>query len=283
MDDPRKKTPLAEDGGWQGPLQAYDNTAFLKSPDAREIRILSEYLEPEKRFRDADVSDTIVFFGSARLQPEDVAKKNLDAARAGEGDLATAERNLAMSEYYEAARSLADRLTRWSKDLGPESLRRFVICSGGGPGIMEAANRGASGARGLNIGLNVSLPFEQEENPYITRNLAFEFHYFFMRKFWFVYLAKAMVFFPGGFGTLVEFFEVLTLVQTQKVRKHMPIVLFGKRFWDEIMDLGALARLGTISPEDLELFLSTDSVDEAYDYLTRELLGYALDKPGGQL
>ena len=283
MDDPRKKTPLAEDGGWQGPLKAYDNTAFLKSPDAREIRILSEYLEPEKRFRDADVSDTIVFFGSARLQPEDVAKKNLDAARAGEGDLATAERNLAMSEYYEAARSLADRLTRWSKDLGPESLRRFVICSGGGPGIMEAANRGASEARGLNIGLNVSLPFEQEENPYITRNLAFEFHYFFMRKFWFVYLAKAMVFFPGGFGTLDEFFEVLTLVQTPKVRKHMPIVLFGKRFWDEIMDLGALARLGTISPEDLELFLSTDSVDEAYDYLTRELLGYALDKPGGQL
>lgn len=262
------------------PVKAYRNSAFIDSSEARVLRILAEYLEPDKRFRESAVDDTIVFFGSARLMARDAAETALAAARAVGAGVAQAETALAMSRYYEDARQLADRLTAWSKSLAPDS-RRFVVCSGGGPGIMEAANRGASEARGLNIGLNIALPFEQAENPYITRNLAFEFHYFFMRKFWFTYLAKAMVFFPGGFGTLDEFFEVVTLVQTRKMTKHMPIVLFGTSFWRDVLDFEPLVRQGTISKEDLDLFLQTDSVDEAFDYVTEQLRVYALDRPGG--
>ena len=193
--------------------------------------------------------------------------------------MAKAERDLKMSGYYEAARELSFRLTEWSKNL-EEGKQRFVICSGGGPGIMEASNRGASEAKGLNIGLNISLPFEQNDNPYITRRLSLEFHYFFMRKFWFSYLAKAVVVMPGGFGTLDEFMEVLTLVQTGKIKKHMPIVLFGKSFWEKVIDFDALVEFGTISASDLDLFLTTDSVDEAYEYLTAELEKHALADPG---
>ena len=155
-----------------------------------------------------------------------------------------------------------------------------MVCSGGGPGIMEAANRGASEARGENVGLNISLPFEQNDNPYITRRLSLEFHYFFMRKFWFSYLAKAIVVFPGGFGTMDEFFEILTLVQTGKIKKAMPIVLFGKQFWSEVLNLDVLVRYGTVSPEDLDLFFTTDSVEEAFDYLVTELSAKALKHPG---
>jgi uncharacterized protein (TIGR00730 family) len=183
-----------------------------------------------------------------------------------------------MSHYYEDTPELARRLTLWSKGLS-NTDRRFVVCSGGGPGIMEAANRGASEAKGENIGLNISLPFEQQDNPYITRRLAFEFHYFFMRKYWFTYLAKAMVIMPGGFGTLDEFMEVVTLVQTLKIKKRLPIVLFGTEYWDKVLHLEPMVEYGTISPEDVNLFYRTNSVDEAFDFVTRELQEHALKRP----
>ena len=251
-------------------IKAYKNEQFLNSPDARTLRILSEYIEPSTRFREFHVRDTIVFFGSARFIPQEEAEELVRQAEAGEGDLEQAQKQLEKSRYYEAARELASRLTTWSKGLeGTE--RRFVICSGGGPGIMEAANRGASEAKGENVGLNISLPFEQNDNRYITRRLTFEFHYFFMRKFWFSYLAKAMVIMPGGFGTLDEFMEVATLVQTEKIKSRLPIVLFGTEYWEKVLDFDALVDFGTISPGDIDLFFRTDSVDEAYEYLVREL------------
>ena len=261
-------------------VKAYQNESFLAGPDARPLRILAEYLEPDTRFRELRIRDTIVFFGSARIAPRDVAEAEVAAAARGEGDLQAAKTRLAMSRYYEETRELARRLTLWSKGLSGTE-RRFVVCSGGGPGIMEAANRGASEARGENIGLNISLPFEQTENPYITRRLAFEFHYFFMRKYWFAYLAKAMVVMPGGYGTLDEFMEIVTLVQTRKITKPMPIVLYGTPYWDEVLQLEPMIRHGMISPEDLGIFFRTDSVDEAFDYVTRELTAHALGRPGG--
>ena len=260
------------------PIKAYRNEGFLLSPDARVLRILSEYLEPHARFRELQVRDTIVIFGSARIPSRETAEKELAEAREQGGDVRRAEDRLAMSAYYEATRELSSRLTEWSKSLQGQE-RRFVICSGGGPGIMEAANRGASEARGENVGLNISLPFEQQDNPYITRRLAFEFHYFFMRKFWFSYLAKAMVVMPGGFGTLDEFMEVVTLVQTLKIKKRLPIVLFGTEYWDEVLHLEPMVKYGTISPEDLNLFFRTDSVDEAFAFVVRELETHALKKP----
>jgi uncharacterized protein (TIGR00730 family) len=251
-------------------VKAYKNEAFLGSPDARVLRILAEYIEPQARFRDLQVRDTIVIFGSARILAPDAAQANLERVKAAGGDVQRAQIALEMSRYYAATQELAFRLTEWSKALEGRE-RRFVICSGGGPGIMEAANRGASEARGVNVGLNISLPFEQMGNPYITRRLSFEFHYFFMRKYWFAYLAKAIVAMPGGFGTLDEFMEVVTLIQTLKIKKALPIVLFGKKFWDEVLNFDALVRYGTISAEDLNLFMRTDSVDEAFEFLTREL------------
>lgn len=264
------------------PVRAYRDPDFLNGPDARALRILSEYLEPDSRFEHYKIDDTIVFFGSARIPSRETAEAELTKAKSGKGDVAAAEARLHMSQYYEATRELAHRLTDWSKGLG-ETERRFVVCTGGGPGIMEAANRGASEAKGLNVGLNITLPMEQSENPYTTRELAFEFHYFFMRKFWFAYLAKALIVMPGGFGTMDELFEVLTLVQTQKIRKHMPIVLFGSSYWNDVIDFDALAKYGTIDPDDINLFFQTDSVDEAYDYITEQLSRYALDVPGAML
>ena len=261
------------------PLKAYDNKQFLKSPEARELRILSEYMEPKARFNEYEVRDTIVVFGSARIRSKAAAERELAEAKANGGDVALAERRLKMSYYYEATRELSYRLTEWSKGLEGHD-RRFVICSGGGPGIMEAANRGASEAKGENIGLNVSLPFEQSGNPYSTHKLTFEFHYFFMRKFWFTYLAKAMVVMPGGFGTLDEFMEVMTLVQTLKIKKKLPVVLFGTEFWAKVLHFDALIEWGTIDAKDVDLFFRTDSVDEAYDFLVRELTEHALGEPG---
>ena len=270
------------------PQKAYKNQEFLNSPEAREIRVLCEFIEPGARFDQYDVRDTIVFFGSSRALPPEVAGENLRAARrrvesrltSGGGDaggakaaLARATRDQAMSRYYRDARVLAEKLTRWSLKIA-KGRQRLMICSGGGRGIMEAANRGAAEAGGDSIGLNISLPAEQYPNCYQTEELAFEFHYFFIRKFWFVYLAKAIVVFPGGYGTLDELFELLTLAQTQKVRKHMPIVVYGTRYWNDLIDFDALVRAGTIDREDLDLFRFFDDVDGAFEFLREELKAY---------
>ena len=262
--------------------KAYHDDKFMRSPNARSLRILAEYLEPDSRFRRYKIDDTIVFFGSARIISRDEAETAVAEAKAEDGNVAAAQKKLELSHYYEATRELARRFTEWSKSLDDVD-KRFVVCTGGGPGIMEAANRGASEARGVNVGLNISLPFEQHENPYATRELIFEFHYFFMRKFWFTYLAKAMVVMPGGFGTLDELFETLTLIQTDKIRKKMPIVLFGKSYWENVVNFQTLVEFGTISEEDLNLFLLTDSIDEAYAYITEQLTTYALDVRGPSL
>jgi uncharacterized protein (TIGR00730 family) len=262
--------------------KAYQDIRFLESRDARALRILAEYLEPLSRFKRHKVEDTIVFMGSARLRSAAAANAALaEAERAGQG-LEAAQTSLRLSIYYEAARELAQRLTVWSKKLNREE-RRFVVCTGGGPGIMEAANRGASEAKGINVGLTISIPDEEFDNPYVSRELHCHFHYFFMRKFWFVYLAKAVVLFPGGFGTLDELFEILTLVQTRKTRKRMPIVLFGCEYWDEVVNFDALVKYGTIGPSDLDLFFRTDSVDEAYEIITKGLTENALGNPGAVL
>jgi uncharacterized protein (TIGR00730 family) len=259
--------------------KAYKNSEFLMGREARPLRILSEYLEPQARFARYKVADTVVFFGSARALPLERAEEARVNARAtGNADaIARAESGLLLARYYEDARSLARKMTEWSKSLA-SSPRRYLVCSGGGPGIMEAANRGASEAHGISIGLGISLPEEPTMNEYITREMGFEFHYFFMRKFWFVYLAKALVVFPGGFGTMDELFELLTLVQTKKSSKTMPIVLYGRAFWKDVLNFDALIRWGTISPADLSLFHIADSPDEAFAYLTRELSSLYGDK-----
>src|SRR5664279_6559481 len=232
---------------------AYLNQKFLNSPDARALRILSEFLEPLAHFRREKVRDTVVFFGSARI-------------REGDGELA---------RYYDEARALARMLTDWSQQF-TNNTYRFVVCSGGGPGIMEAANRGAWEAEGKTVGLNIGLPFEQFPNPYITPELSFEFHYFFMRKFWFSYLAKALVVFPGGFGTLDEMMELLTLSQTQKLAKKLTIVLYGSAYWKEIVNFDALVKYGMISPEDLNLFQYADDPQAAFEILKAGLMAYAI-------
>ncbi|MFP4691742.1 MAG: TIGR00730 family Rossman fold protein [Bacteroidales bacterium] len=247
------------------PPKAYKNLKFLNSPAAREIRIMSEYLEPKSRLRRNKVQDTVVFFGSARTLPKKEAQKRLEELKAsgktGKEALRAAERDLENSRYYEDAMELSRRLTQWAKDrYTPHS--RYIVTTGGGPGVMEAANRGAKLAGGKTIGLNISLPFEQEPNPYIDEDLNFEFHYFFMRKLWLVFTAKAFVIFPGGFGTLDEFMEVLTLVQTGKVKKDLKIILYDKKFWDQVINIPKLAELGTISEKDLKLFEYCSSVDE---------------------
>ena len=258
-------------------IKAYKNQGFLNSAHARTLRILAEYLEPMSRFEELRIRDTIVIFGSARIPSREKALEEVAAAERGDGDLEKARTRLEMSRYYEDTRQLAYRLTQWSKQLEGTD-RRFVICSGGGPGIMEAANRGASEAKGENIGMNISLPFEQNENTYITRRLAFEFHYFFMRKFWFSYLAKAFVIMPGGFGTLDEFMEILTLIQTLKIRKKVVVVLYGTTFWDEVLNFQPLVRHGTVSPEDLELFHRSDSVEDTFKHVTERLTEYHLQE-----
>jgi len=263
-------------------VKAYLKDSFLTSSDARPLRILSEYLEPKSRFDHYRIDDTIVFMGSARTVSREQAEAEVRAAGRDAGSLERARLRLAMSRYYEDARELARRLTEWSKQLEDQG-RRFVVCTGGGPGIMEAANRGASEAKGLNVGLTISIPVEEFDNRYVTRELSFHFHYFFMRKFWFAYLAKALLVFPGGFGTLDEMFEILTLRQTHKMRKHLAIVLFGAEYWEEVINFEALIRHGTIDREDLQLFHRTDSVDEAFEIVTRHLTEYALAERGAIL
>jgi len=239
--------------------KAYKNLDFLNSKDARTVRILSEYLYPKAQFEEEKVTNTIVIFGSARApSPEELSSK--------EGR----SKNLKLAEYYDATRTLSKRLTEWSKNLNQED-QKYVICSGGGPGIMVAANRGANEAEGKNIALRISLPFENIPNPYVSPELDFEFHYFFTRKFWFSYLSKALVIMPGGFGTLDEFFEILTLIQTGKIKKNLPIVLFGKEYWNKLINFETLVEYGTINRKDLDLFFLTSSVDDAFEHVTSNL------------
>ena len=253
---------------------AYHDQEFLESADARPIRLLAEYLEPARRFRRENIQDTVVFFGSARVHSRQDAERALKELQKKRGrkssDYATllkrTRKAIKWSRYYEEARELAGRLTEWSMSL-EEPRRRFVVTSGGGPGIMEAANRGASEAGGKTIGLNIRLPFEQGPNRYITKGLHFEFHYFFMRKFWFAYLAKALVIFPGGFGTLDEMFEILTLAQTRKLSKKLLVILYGSEYWNEVFDLRPLAEWGAINEADLDLLCRVDSADEAFTEL----------------
>lgn len=265
-------------------VKAYKNSEFLNSPEARTIRILAEYLEPASRFKRYGIQDTVVFFGSARIVSLEQARKNLheikQRMRRREGEpeallslLRHARLQVKLAPYYEDARRLASMITMWSKEIAGRSKkrRRFIVCSGGGPGIMEAANRGASEAGGYSIGLNISLPFEQEPNPYISKELAFEFHYFFIRKFWFAYLAKALIVFPGGFGTIDEMMELLTLVQTHKITKPLPIIIYGTRYWKKIINFDALASLGMIAEDDLRLFRFADTPEDAFAILTQEL------------
>jgi uncharacterized protein (TIGR00730 family) len=279
---------------------AYENDAFLNSPDGRILRILAEYSEPLARFRRERIQDTVVFFGSARFRALDEASRELelldntgsrqpapeeeqpargsDTEQAATSELrrSRAEAAVEMAHYYEDARQLAYLLTKWAKDL-KFRRNRFVVTSGGGPGIMEAANRGAWEAGGKTIGLNIKLPFEQMPNRFITPALNFEFHYFFMRKYWFAYLAKALVVFPGGFGTLDEMFEILTLSQTQKLAKKITVVLYGSSYWEKVINLDVLVDKGAISPRDRELFRTVDSTDEAFEILREGLTRNHLD------
>jgi uncharacterized protein (TIGR00730 family) len=280
----------------QAPL-AYENTEFLSSPDGRLLRMLGEYSEPMSRFRRERIQDTVVFFGSARFHALDVANHELELldntgsvapaphaeqpARAGDEEPTELKRKRAeaaveMARYYEDARTLARRITEWSMKL-PGRRHRFVVTSGGGPGIMEAANRGAWEAGGKTIGLNIKLPFEQRPNPYITPALNFNFHYFFMRKYWFAYLAKALIVFPGGFGTLDEMFELLTLDQTHKLAKPITIVIYGSAYWKNVINLELLAEKGAIALKDLDLFRFADTPEEAFAILQEGLTKNHLD------
>lgn len=272
----------------QGPdqplVKAYNNPEFLNSPEARIIRIMAEYLEPEARFERHNVRGAVVFFGSARIIPPDKADEEIVAVERQIGQADGEHRELLlmtleglkykrrMSRYYVEATELARMMTEWGmRHTPPGGQKRFLVCTGGGPGIMEAANLGAHLAGGESIGLNISLPFEQVPNQYISATLNFEFHYFFTRKLFFMSLANALVIFPGGFGTFDELMEALTLIQTRKVSKHLPIVLYGTEFWDEVVNMPRLVELGVISPEDLNLFHRSNDVQDAFDYLTTQL------------
>jgi uncharacterized protein (TIGR00730 family) len=262
---------------------AYLIPDFMRGDGGRPLRILAEYLEPQERFRSEKIQDTIVFFGSARVTSREKARHDIARLRASRRSgrldrrhleaVRRARMGLVWSRYYEEARELARQITAWSLTLG-SPRHRFVVCSGGGPGIMEAANRGAREAGGKTIGLNITLPHEQQSNPYVSRNLSFEFHYFFMRKFWFAYLAKAFVIFPGGFGTLDELFEMLALVQTKKITDQHAVVLYGKTYWDEILAFKPLVEWGAISPRDLRLLRRAETPEEAFAHLKAHLTKY---------
>lgn len=267
--------------------KAYHNLKFLNSPVARDIRILTEYKEPLERFKRYKINHTIVFFGSARTLPRKTALANLNTVKKRikesgrispklEKELKNAQVNLEMSKYYEETVELAYLMTMWAKSL--KKPNKFVVCSGGGPGIMEAANRGAAKAKGFSMGLNISLPFEQYPNPYISPELNLEFHYFFMRKFWFAYLAKALIIMPGGYGTLDELMEILTLIQTEKLHKKITVVVYGKEYWDKVINLEAMAEMNMISPEDLSLFKYVNTPQEAFEYLKKELIKHYVIK-----
>jgi uncharacterized protein (TIGR00730 family) len=266
---------------------AYENKKFINSPEGRILRILAEYQEPLSRFRRERIQDTIVFFGSARFHSRSQAEEALQlldkpgsatpAPDEEQERIRRARADVQMARYYEDARRLAFLVTQWTKTIN-QPRHRFVITTGGGPGIMEAANLGASEAGGKTIGLNIHLPFEQMPNPYITPDLNFEFHYFFMRKLWFAYLSKALVVFPGGFGTFDELFELLTLAQTEKLAKRICIVVYGKDYWDRVINFQALVDAGTISPKDMELFHWANTPEEAFECLRKDLTTHHMDQ-----
>jgi uncharacterized protein (TIGR00730 family) len=280
MTDELKPAPLA-----------YSNQTFLNSPDGRLLRIISEYMEPFARFRREQIQDTVVFFGSARFQGSDAAKTKLTTVQKNDARTPAAQqekemkRALAgvdMARYYEDARRMAYLLSKWSIEI-PARRHRFVVTTGGGPGIMEAANLGAHEAGAKSIGLNINLPFEQNPNSYITPSLNFEFHYFFMRKFWFAYLAKALVIFPGGFGTMDELFEILTLAQTDKLAKKILVVIYGSEYWNRVLNFQAFVDAGTVAPGDLNLFQFVNSPEEGFEFLRDGLTKYHLgDTPKKQ-
>lgn len=276
MDDIIQRAPLA-----------YENKKFLDSPDARILRILSEYAEPLARFRRERIQDTVVFFGSARFHSRHDAQRSLELLqKPGSRELAPpseqekvqrARAAVQMARYYEEARALAYKLTEWALKI-PSRRRRFVVTTGGGPGIMEAANQGAREAGGKTIGLNIALPYEQMPNRYISPELNFEFHYFFMRKLWFAYLAKALIVFPGGFGTCDELFEILTLAQTEKLAKKILVVMYGSEYWNRVFNMQAMVDAGTISANDVHMFQMVDSVDDAFAALKDGLTRYHLNR-----
>ncbi len=258
--------------------KAYNNKEFLNSPDARTIRLLAEYYEPMSRLKKNGIKQTVVFFGSARILSVKDAKANLKKIKAEESkkkranqkNIIQAEAKLKMAHYYDDAVELAKKLTEWT--LSNKFEKKFHVCSGGGPGIMEAANKGAKLAKGDSVGFNISLPFEQFVNKYIKPENAFEFHYFFMRKFWFVYLARAIAVFPGGFGTMDEFSEILTLVQTGKISKDLKIIVYDEEYWKDIINFDGLVKWGMICKEDLKLFKFCNSVDEAFEEIKNHFI-----------
>jgi uncharacterized protein (TIGR00730 family) len=266
------------------PKLAYKDPEFMESLPARPLRILAEYLDPLNRLRQANIGDTIVMFGSARIQSRERALAHLQQVQARARGKRTPEWRakisasrslLQMSRYYEDARELSHRITSWAMTLGNQP-RRFVMCSGGGPGIMEAANRGAAEAGGPSVGLSIQLPHEQTSNPYITPHLNFYFHYFFMRKLWFAQMAKALIVFPGGFGTMDELWEMLTLLQTNKLSSHHLILIYGRKYWDKVLDWRHMVRSGTVSERDYKLLQFADSVDEAFNHVRRDLEAHHL-------
>jgi uncharacterized protein (TIGR00730 family) len=301
MTDSKQPDPPIPDGASAPAPMAYLNPEFLNSPDGRILRILSEYAEPLSRFRREKIQDTVVFFGSARFASLDQAQRKLTilekpgAARpappehqpggretdALQAMLKRAHAGVHMARYYEDARRLAHMLTEWTITL-PGKRHRFVVTSGGGPGIMEAANRGAHEAGGKTIGLNIRLPFEQFPNAYITPELNFEFHYFFMRKYWFAYLAKALVIFPGGFGTCDELFEILTLAQTDKLSKKIAVILYGSDYWNEVLSLKPMVEWGAIAEQDVELLQRADTPADAFEQLRDHLIAHHLEPPTPQ-
>jgi uncharacterized protein (TIGR00730 family) len=258
---------------------AYHDRVFMESLSARPLRILAEYIDPLTRLRRAGIGDTIVMFGSARIQPRDRAMRQLKRLRAVAKGRRTPEwitkiraaRSIVeMSRYYEEARELSRRITAWSMALGSHP-KRFVICSGGGPGIMEAANRGAAEAGGSSVGLSIQLPHEQKPNPYITPELNFCFHYFFMRKLWFAQMAKALIVFPGGFGTMDELWEMLTLLQTGKLSTHHLILIYGRSYWEKVLNWRHMVHSGTINEKEYKLLQFADTVDEAFDRVREDM------------
>jgi hypothetical protein len=267
---------------------AYENKKYLNGPEGRILRILTEYSEPLSRFRRERIQDTVVFFGSARIHSRSDAERELEllekpgslqpAPPEAQEKITRARAAVEMARYYEDARRIAYMLTEWSLTLSSKR-QRFVVTTGGGPGIMEAANRGAREAGGKTIGLNINLPFEQMPNRYITPDLNFEFHYFFMRKLWFAYLAKALIVFPGGFGTCDEMFEILTLAQTEKLAKKIIVLMYGSEYWNRVLNLQAMADAGTISPADIHLFKMVDSPEEGFEFLKDGLTKYHLERP----